>query len=215
MNVSIIVATYGSEEWRIMGDGTAEHAQREAKVERVHLSDGTLAEARNLGAHEVKSDWLVFLDADDRLEEGYIWAMHDALEEAVNITETPAITAPILLVPKVQYVRGSRRDVARFPKPPEGGIKNGNWMVIGTAIQRELFWQVGGFEEWPMYEDWALFARAMKAGAVEVQVPNATYLAYRRSRSRNHEGGRNAKVAAHDAIRRAVFPELYEEEEVT
>lgn len=216
MNVAVIIATYGEESWRDLAMSRAYPSaveQLDAKhIFVVHREDGTLALARNEGAaqavHEFNfgPDWLCFLDADDELAPGYIDAMTRAEGEGFG---------PRLLVPQIQYVRPAccgkfRYDRPRFPKELDGDYHDVNGMVIGTLIQRQLFWEIGGFEEWPMYEDWALFARAQKAGAEPVRVPEAIYVAYRqRARSRNHQG-RNAALAAHDAIRRAVFPELYE-----
>ena len=77
--------------------------------------------------------------------------------------------------------------------------------MIGTLIHGRLFTEVGGFEEWPIYEDWALFARAWKAGAQLVQVPDAVYVAHVNPRGRNHEGGRNRAVQTHAAIKAAIF----------
>jgi cellulose synthase/poly-beta-1,6-N-acetylglucosamine synthase-like glycosyltransferase len=206
-DVAVVVGTYGGEEWVTLARERAlASAMPQASTYHVHAD--TLAGARNAGAMFAAGEgarWLVFLDADDELAPGYIAAMRAARSDGDP--------AP-LLTPRVERVtRPGRAQPPRFMN--EVPYRDGNWLVVGTAITSDLFHAIGGFEEWTMYEDWALFARAQKAGARVVRVPGAVYRAWRRPAgtgpSRNHAGGRNAKLRAHDEIRRAVFPELYED----
>lgn len=207
MNITVLIGTYGELAWRDLAMSRAVPSALRASTHRVdivpiHLEDGTLADARNRAASHATSRWLCFLDADDELAPGYL----DAMVRAIDVNRR----RDALYVPKVQYVRGRTRYAPRFPQ--EVPVHDGNWLVIGTVIPRKAFDRVGGFEEWPLYEDWALFARMQKLGLKPVRVHDATYIAHRRAGSRNHPtGGKRVKLAAHDSIRRAVFPELYEE----
>ena len=207
MNITVLIGTYGDHAWRDLAMSRAVPSALRASTHRVsilpvHEPDGTLASARNHAASQARSRWLCFLDADDELGPGYL----DAMTRAIDVNSR----RDALYVPMVQYVRGRRAYAPRFPA--EVPIEDGNWLVIGTVIPASAFKRVGGFEEWPLYEDWALFARIQKLGIVPVRVPSATYIAHRRNGSRNHPtGGKRVKLAAHDSIRRAVFPELYEE----
>jgi glycosyltransferase involved in cell wall biosynthesis len=80
--ISIVVATFGSEEWRDQGNRTAEAAWElgAGSVVNVHLPEGTLAQARNQGAEDASTEWLCFLDADDELDPGFIPAMRARIE---------------------------------------------------------------------------------------------------------------------------------------
>ena len=81
MKASIIVASYGDERWRRLGDTRAmPSAQNQGAVEvvRVHQPGGTVATSRNEGADRSRGDWLIFLDADDELSLGYVEAMEQA-----------------------------------------------------------------------------------------------------------------------------------------
>jgi glycosyltransferase involved in cell wall biosynthesis len=196
MNVSIVVATYGSMEWANMGNECAAKAREHDafSVVNVHLHDGTLAEARNLGAEDATGDWLCFLDADDELAPGYLEEMAAAFPGGDRW----------LLTPAVQYVRGRV-----WPRPkiwPAMDLRNGNYLVIGTLVPRAVFEEVGGFREWPMYEDWCLWQRCWKAGCEVVEVPDAVYVAHARPRSRNRSATRNMKVRVHREIVAANFP---------
>lgn len=205
MNISVIVATYGEERWGVLADSRAvpsAHIPGISEIVAVHMENGTLADARNTGARKAKGDWLCFLDADDELDPFFGTAMQEA---PVSITDGVAC----LLTPMVSYRRGAKWAPPKFWR--EVPIEQGNWLIIGTLIERDLFHEVGGFEDWPMYEDWALFARAQKAGAEVVKVPDAIYRAHYNPRGRNKKGLNESRRAG-AMIRRAVFPELEEEQ---
>jgi hypothetical protein len=57
--------------------------------------------------------------------------------------------------------------------------------VIGTCARAELLRSVGGFMDWPVYEDWCLWWRCVRAGATVEAIPDAVYRAYVRPDSRN------------------------------
>ena len=110
----------------------------------IHLPDGTLAEARNLGARRATQPWLCFLDADDELAPGYL----DHMTRAIDLNGRKRA----LYVPQVQYVRPPGRRPQQPKFPAEVDYRDGNWLVIGTVIRTLSFHDVGGFEEWPLYE---------------------------------------------------------------
>lgn len=207
MSIAVVIGTYGSEEWADLAMSQAyQSALRNEAAQIYHVHGETLAKARNEGARQARMaayDFLCFLDADDELGPEFI----DAMGRAIGIGFR---RKDLLYTPAVQWIHGRKEYAPRFM--PEVDYRDGNWLVIGTVVPTDLFWKVGGFEEFPLYEDWALFARMQKAGATPIKVSEAVYRAYRRAGSRNHPaGGRRAKLAAHDEIRRTVFPELYEE----
>jgi GT2 family glycosyltransferase len=205
MNVACVIGTYGDPDWQDLAMSRAYPSALAAGFDEIeHVHAETLAQARNEGAmRRTTAEWVVFLDADDELDPEYLAAVRRAANRRGH---PPAM----LYTPAVSYVRGRKVYRPRFNR--EVRPQDGNWLVIGTTVPRRLFVDVGGFEEWPLYEDWALFARMQKAGAEVAKVPTAVYRAHYRPASRNHPvGGRAAKLATHDAIRRAVYPELYEE----
>lgn len=206
-----VIATHGGDRWLRLAQTRAlpsTSGQGFDDVVLTHLPDGTVAQARNEGArvatYDHLADMLVFLDADDELAPGFCDAIRN-----VRLTYDPSVVWT-LLSPAVQYVRPVNR---RTPPKlwPRMAIENGNWMVIGTAVPSSLFSLVGGFREWPMYEDWCLWQRCVKAGAVCVDVPDAVYVAHATNGSRNRSPSGRERIAAHEMIRRANYPELYEE----
>lgn len=203
MNVSIVIATYGDDSWRDLALKRALPSCEALdtpphEVRLVHRA--TLNDARNAGALAATGEWLCFLDADDELEAGYLGAMRAAEPEPIERLATPdEVTAGCelgiafdpacaLLIPAVRYLdrRGQPQGEAHIPnaEPPRSLIEV-NRAVIGTLIPRALFLDVGGFGDEPIYEDWSLWLRCVRAGAELVHVPRAVYRAHRRPRSRN------------------------------
>jgi glycosyltransferase involved in cell wall biosynthesis len=165
--VSVIVSTYGYDEWEARGTLTYRETIRTLKpaafdISKVHITYGTLAEARNFGASRATGDWLVFLDADDSLHPSYI---HGVLSGWGDLRQ-----------PKTTYasIDGSYKTAPTFINTYPS-LLDGNWMVIGTAIRRKLFLEVGGFRELPAWEDWDLWLRAWRAGAKIGKAPRAIY----------------------------------------
>lgn len=163
--MTVIVATYGSSQWRDLGAQTAE------AHDAMHVHGRSLAQARNSGAEHARSQWLIFLDADDDLAPGYIDAIHAA---------TGDLRAPRL---ELHYP-----DRVVTPDLTFRDIERTNPCCIGTAIRRSLFLSCGGFPHLPGWEDWALFLRASRRGATITHVPGAVY------RQRVRVGSRNQTV---------------------
>lgn len=195
MDVTVVVATFGGAEWTELAQSRAiPSGALQAPV--VYEHGETLATARNAGAERATSEWLCFLDADDELAPGYMSAMAAADGD--------------LRAPAVTYVRNGRPGTPKvWPAMP---LTEGNYLVIGSLVRREMFLAVGGFREYSLYEDWDLWQRCWLAGAEIVQVPDAVYIAHVRPQSRNRAPTHAEQTAMHHEIRRANFPELYEAE---
>lgn len=195
--MSIVVATFGDAAWMDLATERAvpsAHAQTLPAREVLGIHEVSLHQARNRGAWEAQGEWLLFLDADDQLDPGYLEAMATGTAD--------------LRGPAVRYIRDGRPDELKIW--PAQDLRDGNYLVIGTLVRRDMFWAVGGFRDWPIYEDWCLWQRCWKAGATIESIPDAVYVAHVTAGSRNRAPKRHEKAAAHDEIRRANFPELYQ-----
>lgn len=199
MDVTVVCATFGSMEWAKLAWERAIPSAEAVGVPAkriLHAHADTLHEARNAGLASVETKWVAFLDADDALEPGYFEYMNSATAD--------------LRVPSVRYIRNGRAGVPKMPRVwghehdcTADCLPEGNWLVIGTVARTELVQQVGGFNDFPLYEDWDLWVRCWKAGATIEAVPNAVYRAHVRADSRNRAPAPDAKLAAHRAIARA------------
>lgn len=193
-SISVVIATYGAEQWMVMAEERAlpsAVAQDTCEVRISDSPDGTRASSLNIAAAGTTGDWLIFLDADDELAPGYIGAMRRALEQHPD--------GKVLFTPAVQQIRKGRPGNPFFF--PECSLETGNWLVIGTMVSSALFNEVGGFHEHPHgLEDWNFFARCVRAGARIVRVRDAVYRAFVNPQSEHHKLQR----------RRAEYMEAYE-----
>lgn len=202
MNVSIIIATCGDQRWSDIAFSRAFPSAREQfglagrpqEVIIEHHPSLSVSAARNAAAFSASGDFLVFLDADDEIEPGYVAAMQSAfIGGAITTDWSP------LLVPAVRYVHHPEENLS-WTTPAAAIPNRGRWpevneCVIGTAIRRECFAQVGGFREWPSIEDYDLFLRCWDAGADLVYVEDAVYRAHV-----NTTGGRNLDQSCYAQI---------------
>lgn len=169
--ISAIIATYGDKAvWEPLAD-RAEGSLRAQTVkpkEVIRIHGDTLAKARNEGAQFATGDHLLFLDADDCVDQHYIEAMSTALSLSMH--------KRVLAQPSTRgwYADGSRDDEAVLIPPTR--LIDRNFLVIGTVVERHLFCEVGGFHEYEWCEDWDLWLRCVLAICAIIRVPEAEYL---------------------------------------
>jgi cellulose synthase/poly-beta-1,6-N-acetylglucosamine synthase-like glycosyltransferase len=201
LDATVVVATFGEDHWRRLAATRAIPSARTMDVPVVHAHADTLHNARNSGLGWVKTEWVIYLDADDELEPGYIDAM--------------AAGTADLRAPAVRYVHPGGR-IGRPAMPRVAGhthacdatcLPAGNWLVIGTCVRADMLRQVGGW--WPetLYEDWSLWLRCYKAGATFEAAPKAVYRAHIRPSSRNRSRGMAERNRVHHEIIASVYPE--------
>jgi glycosyltransferase involved in cell wall biosynthesis len=163
---SIIIASYGDDHYRRLAEQRAYPSAITQGCEVIlHHDEGTkIHEARNNAAARASGEWLCFLDADDELEPGYMDAMMQSSGD--------------LRYPKVRYVMRQTEPLRPAVELRKRHLLEGNYMVIGTMLRRELFNRVGGFDEFRSWEDWCLWIKCWMAGAESQLCPNAVYRSY-------------------------------------
>lgn len=183
-NISVIVPTFGNRVvWSIYADRAIESVRSQTiepdNILWAHAEN--LMVARNGPVESVKSKWLIFLDADDELDSGYIEAMIKHGTGTINRPSTLGV-----------QIDGTEDDHPVMI--PKRDINRSNYIVIGAMIEREAFLDVGGFRDYPILEDWDLFGRMIKAGATVVDVYDAVYRVTVRPQSRNTDTKLHHKV---------------------
>jgi glycosyltransferase involved in cell wall biosynthesis len=193
VDVTVLVATYGADEWADMAaTAIGSVARQDHLVVGAHWSSEKASnpgEARNLTVDYADSlgharAWLCFLDADDELESGFLASMATAIGPGSNTLD--------LWAPAVRF----------NDDPPvvldDRDIDSINPCVIGTLIHRDMFERSGRFWSEPGWEDWSLFRRAWLMGATIHHVADAVYHA------RTDRAGRNSTVKDPPALYRRI-----------
>jgi len=152
---SIIVPTYGDRDYwgplaeRAMASVEAQ-TFRDFELIRCHGED--IRSTRNYGGFKASGEWLVFLDADDELDSNYLENSNHGFGD---------IRQPLIVFSDENGVMQS----IPFYISPGGGIQHANYIVIGAPVRRDLFVDSGGFDDYPVFEDWALWLKLVKHGA--------------------------------------------------
>ncbi|HKC23928.1 MAG TPA: glycosyltransferase, partial [Thermoanaerobaculia bacterium] len=137
-NVEVLVVDDGST------DDSAEVASRAPGVRVVRQPNRGLSAARNTGIEQSRGEYLLFLDADDRL-----------LPEAVSASVRAALDHPecAFVFGRFHVINGAgawllTSESREMPKSPYAALLETNWIVMhGTVLyRRETFREVGLFD---------------------------------------------------------------------
>jgi glycosyltransferase involved in cell wall biosynthesis len=134
-----------------------ERLRRGDRFDYVHTGmNRGLARVRNLAATLASTEWIVFLDADDWLDERYIERGEAWLRSHEGIA---------VLTTDMTIVRGDRQ-VAFRSRVPAGwtSLLARNTIVQTSFIRREVIAAVGGYDPGLVFEDWDFWVRVLKAG---------------------------------------------------
>lgn len=191
--IGCVIATFGDESWRDRGHQLVFRMMRDGHgfESVVHCHSGTLAQARNAGAELCITegcDWLVFLDADDHLDDGYAAAMSASIEQH----PTAVIHRPATI--GFDEVTGELDDAPVMI--PKRNLQVANYIVIGAGVQADAFKAAGGFKEYEALEDWALWRAIVANGGEVADAPDAIYIVTVRARSRNQDQHKHRRAYA-------------------
>lgn len=178
----MIIATYGDYgTWAPLIRRALDSVNRQTRIpDEVVVHHGQdLACARNGGANLVSTDWLIFLDADDELDERYIEA---SLAGSGDIRQ-----------PSTLGIQGDQVD--DYPVLiPEAPLAERNYIVIGAMQWRDKFLQAGGFANYSALEDWELWQRlVLHQKAVVTPCPDAIYRVHVTPTGRNNSVQRHGE----------------------
>lgn len=180
--VGVVIATFGEWKWQEEGADTCLSIEHLPNVDNViHIHGDDLASARNQGAKEIGTDYIVFLDADDFLCDDYVNVLKENLEPG-NVLYQPQTIAWF----------GDDKFEGRPEFIPDRNMSISNNLVIGTAVTSR--YGVEFDSTLPALEDWDFFLRMISLGARVKQVPGMIYYVGINENSRNNPTGDHNKA---------------------
>ena len=133
VDFSVIVVDDGSSDSTLASLGRIDD-DRLSVIERPH---GGVSARRNDGAASTSADWLIFLDSDDDVDDDWVESFARLMRNDVDIVSLG------------QRRIESGRTIVR--SPDDGGAALGHieglWQAGAFSVRRELFDEVGGYEE--------------------------------------------------------------------
>lgn len=154
-------------------------------VKRVETECGDPLLARKAGFDASDSEYVIFLDADDKLGEGYI-------EGALQLASTADV-----IYSDIQYFGDNRLpdglgdDRTDFPSNINPGrIALGNFLHVGCLTRRKVIEAAHAFEHPPLtdyHEDWYFWRKILSAGFT-IHKQNGLYYA------RHHDSNKSAPL---------------------
>lgn len=201
-DVRVVIVDDGSD------DGKTPRACDRLAGERVvviHQENRGLPAARNRGMRECRSDYLVFLDADDWLEATFISALHGALS-AARLDERGANVSHAFCQERLVDLGTG---IWRVPEWDPILLMVTNLHPVTALVRRECMEQVGGFDESMTggYEDWDLWLKFVERGWRGVRVAEPLFVWRRHSPEtmvmqviHNHEALYRRIIANHQGL---------------
>lgn len=178
----LINQTFENYEWIIVNDGSTKTedvavleklAETDCRIRVFHQENGGQSKAKNYGIAQAATDIIVFIDADDLVEDFYLEVLYRALEKH----------------PKASW---SYTDLVGFAAQEyvwcktfsAGRMTFNNILVNAAAFRKSAIEAVGGFPEVAKHydEDWALYLRLLGEGMHPVHIPVIGFW-YRKSES--------------------------------
>ena len=141
-----------------------------------------VADTRNEGARLATSETLLFVDADDALEEHFIEAMIKVKEK----TKAQIIYPNVLLWS--YWHKEVKLKNAWYESANKITLKNMlkfNQIVVSSLIDRDLFFKVGGMPNLPILEDYSMWLKCIKVGAKFAKSPHSVLKYRQRQEGRN------------------------------
>lgn len=204
---SIIASTYQPIEIVVVDDGSTDNSLRVAQafvdshpqVRVLHQANAGVSAARNHAIREAKGEYILPVDADDRISATFI-------EHAVA-----AFTDEVRVVGCKAAFFGERQGEWRLPAFSPALLARKNMIPISSLFRRADWERVGGFCEEDIFrEDWDFWLSLMELGGTYVRL-DETGLFYRVTSGSRRHTAKHQKRAIVDAINRrhAAYLEKY------
>ena len=191
---SVLASTYKPLEVVVVDDGSTDDSpSKAAQYKDVRVFQQThsgVSAARNHAIREAKGEWILPVDADDRISPDYI-------EKAVAV-----IGDDVRVIGCRAQFFGAREGEWRLPEFSHELLARRNMIPVSSLFRKADWMRVGGFCEQDIYrEDWDFWLSLMELGGRYVRLEEVGLYYRVQAGSRRHQA-RQQKRAIVDAINR-------------
>lgn len=163
---------YGAKEVVYVDNASTDESINVARGEGVRVAvvgpqERNICACRNRGALLTREPFLVFLDADDVIPQGYLKQLHDGFTERRVGVVYPRHASIGL------YESAGRGGTDPIRK--NGGIYRENYIAGQSMVRRRALEAVGGWGKFPVFQDWELWLRIIEHGWWTQFLPKVVY----------------------------------------
>lgn len=191
---SVLAQTYSNWECIIINDGSPDnteevalgYCEKDRRFKYFYKENAGHSSARNYGIRHSSGNYILPLDADDKIDENY-------LKKAIEIIENREDVK--LVTGQVQHF-GDVNERFTMPVYTLRSYLVVNYISISSLFRRTDFEAANGFDETMLgFEDWDLFIKILKNGGNVVELPFIC-LFYRKKSGSMFQNVLNDKVVA-------------------
>lgn len=166
----------------VVDDGSTDNSleiARKYPVKVVSQVNKGLSSARNAGIMNATSEYILFLDADDKLAPMAV----ERIQEIIDETNADIIS------PSFQEFGLRNQGLILMANPTLEDFKTGNRVGYCSAVRRDALLEVGGYSPrmWTGYEDYALWFDLLSRGKTIVTIPEILWFYRVKEKSMIHD----------------------------
>lgn len=164
---SVLASTYRPLEVIVVDDGSTDdglrvvqtYAKEHAEVKVLTQTNAGVSAARNHAIREAKGEYILPVDADDKISKTFIEHAMEAMQEGIRVVGCRA------------EFFGARSGEWKLPTYSPALLARKNMIPISSLFRKKDWLQVGGFCEEEIYrEDWSFWISLMELGGTYVRL---------------------------------------------